>query len=1472
MICRFFSSVVCFLSIIVASNFIPNIAWSAPTDCVQMAADGTVNCIKAKSNWWGSGKSFETFKELSDYYSARACSGFPSTYTCRPKDFVGLWNARSCSSQIGCDVINEPWADNTKGYLYYAYYVTGSSGNGYSIGGSIATHSFSCPTNYSTVYPNNDMFSALCKPSAAFSSVDLSSPNISCDSCGSKSPSFSQYLSGASVAGDPVSINSGNQYIVENDYFYHSSSPLIFTRTYNSKNNQWTHNWQYSLVYTETNLEKTIVITLPNGSAWSYRYNADTNNWDNLNLVDSSKLMSDGDDFIYILENKNKILFSFVTSSDPGSKSWKTTKITSAKNNQYNLTYDLNGFLNKVINSYGNELIINQVERISSCISNSDGPHITFVGNNNNKVQYIYDSNCRLSKVIYADNTFKTYSYNGRDIYQITNELNNVMQTNNFGQVTGRGKVITQTGLGTNGLTNASPIIEKITFGYNTNFTTVKDALNNNVTVYINNQNNQNKPVSYSSLCTWCDGIQGSNIAYNTNGYIKSVTDFKSNITLLDYDSNKNLLTQIKESVNNSALERQTDITYDAVWNLPTTITEPSGVLVNGSYNNRITNNTYDQATGLLIQKSITAPDNNSTTRTWNYLYDSQNRLQEVQNPKYNANLGNDRVVYSYNTTGQIETVTNGLNHVTRFNSYDNLGLPTSITSPDGNNITVEYNLRGKPISTTKNGANTSFVRNAAQLITRMNMPSGSYKILNYDNVQRLANIEEYNENNIYQGKVIYTLNSMSNLTSLQVLDSNGATIRLNTKQYNNKNMLFKDLTALNYATTYTYDTNGNLQNILDANNGNTAYTYDSLNRISTQTSSDSGITTYSYNPDDSIANVIAPTNQTTSYEYNGFGEIIKIISPDTGITTMNRNSIGEIITKTDSRGIVSNYTYDDIGRPLTVNYSDSNENITISYDNCSVGKTCTVNDVSGSTSYTYNTQGNVESRSINNFLGTKTINYSYDNFNRLNGITYPSGMIINYTYSNEKPIAITYNSGSSSGNIISNGVYEPFSSNIKSFQYGNGEIYTKNFNKDGQIASISTSNSVLNVNQIFGFDSRLNINSIAGNNAVQLGYDNKSRITSYNGISYNYNQNDNRTTAGGSTYNYLAGSNKLNNISGSLNDNLGYDNSGNQISSNGKIYTYNNAGSFIGYNDGFNNFTYTVNSLGERLAKIDNINQINSTSFVYDGGMILGEYKNNSSQEYVYLNGDVIAMIKNGIVYNVYNDHLGTPRTVTDQNNNIVWKWDNTEAFGNNLPTIQTVEFNLRFPGQYFDNESNLHYNYYRTYNPKTGKYIQSDPLGLEAGTNTYGYVSGNSLGAVDPLGLDVWVEGSSGGEPLPHKSISIGNPNGKYVSISFAINSMGKVYQDRELGGEILKILRSNPEEDKIIINYLVQLAHNSDNKKIYGWDYTCMGYSEEKFEQIKLKFNLKQLQFIPQRSVQRNWNLPLMGQAASSSSKYN
>lgn len=105
--------------------------------------------------------------------------------------------------------------------------------------------------------------------------------------------------------------------------------------------------------------------------------------------------------------------------------------------------------------------------------------------------------------------------------------------------------------------------------------------------------------------------------------------------------------------------------------------------------------------------------------------------------------------------------------------------------------------------------------------------------------------------------------------------------------------------------------------------------------------------------------------------------------------------------------------------------------------------------------------------------------------------------------------------------------------------------------------------------------------------------------------------------------------------------------------------------------------------------------------------------------------------------LYYIHSDHLDTPQVITNAQQQVVWMADYL-PFGQVMPNGgNAVELFSRFPGQYLDEETGLHYNYFRDYDPSIGRYIESDPIGLEGGLNTYTYVLNNPLKSTDPLGL---------------------------------------------------------------------------------------------------------------------------------------
>ncbi len=175
----------------------------------------------------------------------------------------------------------------------------------------------------------------------------------------------------------------------------------------------------------------------------------------------------------------------------------------------------------------------------------------------------------------------------------------------------------------------------------------------------------------------------------------------------------------------------------------------------------------------------------------------------------------------------------------------------------------------------------------------------------------------------------------------------------------------------------------------------------------------------------------------------------------------------------------------------------------------------------------------------------------------------------------------------------------------------------------------------------------------------------------------------------------------------------------------------------------------------------------------------LLGEYGSGGANSagsaiHVYLptpNGPMpIAAFINGAKHAVHSDHLNTPRKLTRANSSVVWQWAYS-AFGDAPPTlaadryvnpltttnagttsIPRIEFNLRYPGQVFDKESNLSDNYFRSYRASDGRYTQSDPIGLDGGWNRFSYVDANPLSFVDPKGLmsAATSTGATGGSNL--------------------------------------------------------------------------------------------------------------------------
>jgi RHS repeat-associated protein len=246
------------------------------------------------------------------------------------------------------------------------------------------------------------------------------------------------------------------------------------------------------------------------------------------------------------------------------------------------------------------------------------------------------------------------------------------------------------------------------------------------------------------------------------------------------------------------------------------------------------------------------------------------------------------------------------------------------------------------------------------------------------------------------------------------------------------------------------------------------------------------------------------------------------------------------------------------------------------------------------------------------------------------------------------------------------------------------------------------------------------------------------------------HNQHGNRLTETGtaaSTYSIAPSSNRITGITGALARSYAYDAAGNTTGYSTVTASYNNAGRLQTLTNGASTETSVYNALGQRIRISGGIN--GTVLYSYDeAGHLLGEYDGTGTliEETVWLGDIPVATLRpNGAtvaVYYIHSDPLNTPRQVTRPSDNTpMWTW-NSDPFGtdaaNPSPSGAGIfAYNLRFPGQVFDGQAGLHYNYFRDYDPAVGRYVESDPIGLNGGVNTYLYARATPLALSDMLGL---------------------------------------------------------------------------------------------------------------------------------------
>jgi len=1109
----------------------------------------------------------------------------------------------------------------------------------------------------------------------------------------------------AACEGNPINVGTGNKFQVERDYDAGAATELSLVRYYNSGaidatgfGANWRSNYDRSLL----NFVSSSVAQLTRADGRLDTFRLKSGQWQSdpdVTTVLAAVSDAGGVPTGWTLTREDDQVETYGLDGKLVSIATRAGRVT-------RLSYGGDGRLATVVDPFGRTLAFSytpagQVDHVTA----PDGGIYS----------YAYDPSNNLISATYPDGSTRRYLYqNAAFPHALTGIVDeNGVQFASYAYDSQGRAVSTEHAGGVGRIAVAY---------YGDGSSTITDALGRSRIYRFQTQYGMLKPIAVDGPCTDCDA---KSYGYDAAGFLASKMDRNGNLTAFARDP-RGLETSRIEAVG-TAHARTIGTTWHPKFHLPAAINEPG----------RTTTFTYD-GSGDLLKEKITA---GGQTRARSYTYNAIGQVLTIDGPRTDIA---DVSRLTYDGQGNLASVADPVGRLTRFTSYDANGRLLSMTDANGLVTTFAYDPRGRMARRVSGDEITSYTYDKAGSLITVVHPDGSAETYAYDAARRLNGITA-----ALGDGIALTLDAMSNPTREQHFDPLHVLRWDQQRTYDTADRPSSDVGSSGQTTAYAHDANGNLTGVTDPLGRATTYEFDPLDRLVRSVDANGGEAEFAFDALDQLTGVTDPRGLVTRIGYDTLGNPTSTASPDAGVVTRTFDSAGNVKTSTDARGIKTTNTYDALNR-LTRSATSDGTVTTYRYDEGAngVGHVTSMIYTGGTTSWSYDVHGRVTEKRQTGGTATLVIAYGYDVAGRLATTTYPSGRTLTYIYDGAGRV-----SGINVGGalLVTNVTYEPFGP-VSGWTAGNGAVYHRSHDADGAVSSIGwttangTSRSIS-----FGDDAAKQITALADSAlpAATFGYDNLGQLdqflrgTENQTLAYDDAGNRLSKTVDSATTTYV--------IDGASNRMLGagatgfaYDANGNLKGDGIRAFTY----------DGRNRLTkvvgagttdYWVNGLGQRVSKRGTGALPGGRNwFAYDeGGHLIGEYTAavdattaTPVTEHVYLGDLPVAVLKPGAIYYTYPDQLGAPWTVANASGATVWNWKH-DPFGVGAATGTLANYNLRFPGQYYDKETSLHYNYFRDYDPKLGRYVQSDPIGLAGGVNTYAYVGSNTSNHVDPYGL---------------------------------------------------------------------------------------------------------------------------------------
>jgi RHS repeat-associated protein len=1180
------------------------------------------------------------------------------------------------------------------------------------------------------------------------------------------------------ACGDPINVGTGSLFEQVTDYQTTGPNKLAFIRYYNSlslgQNTSLGRDWR-------SNYDRKLILTLPNyvsptrpdGRVISFQ--SSSGSWIGDSDVDVQLTQSGT---TWTLTDTDDTVETYTTISTNAAL---LTSIRARNGYTQTLQYDANNFLVSVTDSYGRMLSFSYQNGLLSTVTTPDGLVLSY------SVSLIQSYYNMLTQVTYST-TSQTYLYeNSTHPFLLTGIIDE--NGNRFATWTYDLKARATSSQHAGGA-------DLTTVAYNDSdgSALMTNALGQQTLYQFATLQTVPKITEIDRLATATTAASTSTFAYDANGYKASETDWNGNLTTYVNDS-RGRPTAITGAVG-TPQQRVTTVSYLSNFHLPSQIVTP-GLTTDFAYdaNGNLLSRTETDTTTQTVPYST-----NGQTRSWSYGwanflpvsvtdprgdtsqsgYDSSGALTSIINalgqvtqitqhtgggfPQTYVDMNGIATNLAYDARQRLisSIVDTAAGPLTTTLSYDAAGNLIQVTLPDGSALANTYDAAHRIVATVDLfNQQIQYALDALADRTQTSILNSASTVVG----QRSATFDAL-------GRILQNIGGVGQTTSF-TYDANGNRTSVSD--------------PLGRVTHQAFDALNRRTQITDPASGVTAIAYDAHDRPVSVTDPNNNATQYVYDGFGDVIATISPDSGDTVFYYDAAGNLVQRIDAAGMITNYAYDALNRLTSRTYPGSPSDNvaFTYDEpaagfgIGRLTTV------------VDN---------GGMTGALKLNYDERGNVVSETRTAGAVKLTTAYAYDAASRVAAVTYPSGWTAAYSrdqmgrvtaigaqppgpapprpgrLASSKSLPVRALPAASvplaSAPVASAITYLPFGP-VSGLSYGNGIVETRAFDLDYRATGIADTGAAMMQQLSYSYDAANNVTAVADGvtpgNSQSFGYDALDRLTTaaggYGTFGYAYDPVGNlltRTANDGYqsatvNFSYAAGNNRLTALmqGGTAIRQFSYTASGN-AASDLKLQ----AGAWVGNDLHYNqdgrlatvvtepasgkasqSTSYAYDALGQRLLKQA---PQGLRFYQYDlAGHLLeeGSLANGSAapeRDYIYLGNRPVAEMlpSTGALFFLHGDRLDTPQFATDTAQRAEWKAA-YQPFGTIQPVILNLAQNLRLPGQYADQETGYYHNGFRDYDPSLGRYLESDPIGLRGGINTYAYTSNNPIAGSDRFGL---------------------------------------------------------------------------------------------------------------------------------------